>query len=81
MTERAFYTPKEIAEMLGISRSKVQDLLDSEEIASVYFGPRARRVPKKFFDDYVTAKIQDAESRKSQRKLVPLARQHSKTNS
>ena len=41
MTERAFYTPKEVGEMLGISRTKVQDLLDSEEIPSVYFGSKA----------------------------------------
>ena len=74
MTERAFYTPKEVGEMLGVSRSKVHDLLETGEIPSVHFGAKARRIPRRLFDEYVQSKIQDAVSGQNQRKVVPLAR-------
>jgi excisionase family DNA binding protein len=52
MNEKLLLTVPEVAEMLGLGRSKVYELLSSE-IESVQVG-RARRVPRDALDAFVT---------------------------
>ena len=44
--------PTEVAELLGISRSKVFELLSSEELPTVRFG-RVVRVPRDELEDWI----------------------------
>lgn len=52
MTERLLLKPEEAAEVLGIGRSKLYELLAGGEIESVRIGS-SRRVPMKGLHDYV----------------------------
>ena len=52
MNEVAMYTPRQVAEVLMISRSTVYDLVGSGVIPSVKIG-RCRRIPRGKFHRYV----------------------------
>ena len=52
MSERLLLKPEEAAEVLGIGRSKLYELLAAGEIESVRIGS-SRRVPMKGLHDYV----------------------------
>jgi len=51
---KAFFTIKEVAEILGLGRGKTYELVSSGQIPSVLLGGRSRRVPalglQKFID-------------------------------
>lgn len=50
--EKLLLTPQEAAELLGIGRSKVYELMASGVLRSVKVG-RCRRIPRKAIDDFV----------------------------
>ncbi len=50
--ERLLLTAEEAAELLGIGRSKVYELMASGVLRSVKVG-RCRRIPRKAIDDFV----------------------------
>lgn len=52
MSEVAMYTPRQVAEVLMISRSTVYDLIGQGVIPSVRIG-RCRRIPRGKFHRYV----------------------------
>lgn len=52
MTDRLLLKPEEAAEVLGIGRSKLYELLAAGEIESVRIGA-SRRVPMKGLHDFV----------------------------
>ena len=52
MNEVAMYTPRQVAEVLMISRSSVYDLIGQGVIPSVKIG-RSRRVPRGPFHGYI----------------------------
>ena len=56
MNEVAMYTPRQVAEVLMISRSTVYDLVGSGIIPSVKIG-RCRRIPREPFRRYVDGLI------------------------
>jgi excisionase family DNA binding protein len=51
-TDKLLLTPKEATELLGISRSKLYELLRAGTIESVKIGD-CRRVPRAALDEYV----------------------------
>ena len=52
---RLLYKPAEAAEMLGIGRSKLYELLEADEIASVWIG-RSRRVPVEALHAFIASR-------------------------
>jgi len=46
MTEQYLYSPVEVAQVMGISRSQVYNLLNDGHLASVHIG-RSRRISRK----------------------------------
>jgi excisionase family DNA binding protein len=52
---RLLYKPVEAAEMLGIGRSKLYELLEADEIASVWIG-RSRRVPVEALHAFIASR-------------------------
>jgi len=57
-SEKLLLTVEEAADVVGLSRSKVYELLAAGRVASVQIG-RARRVPKKSLEDFVDGLIRD----------------------
>jgi excisionase family DNA binding protein len=49
---KRLFKPTEVAEILGLSRSKVYELLGSHKLASVTIG-RSRRVPEWAVDQFL----------------------------
>ena len=52
---RLLYKPAEAAEILGIGRSKLYELLEADEIASVWIG-RSRRVPVEALHAFIASR-------------------------
>ena len=52
---RLLYKPTEAAEILGIGRSKLYELLEADEIASVWIG-RSRRVPVEALHAFIASR-------------------------
>jgi excisionase family DNA binding protein len=50
--DKLLFTPREVAQLLGISRSSLYELLRRGEIASVRIG-RSRRVPRAALSAFV----------------------------
>jgi excisionase family DNA binding protein len=42
---RAFYSPKEFRDLLGIGRSTLYRLLESGDVRSIRLGPRLLKIP------------------------------------
>ena len=61
MNEVAMYTPRQVAEVLMISRSSVYDLVGQGVIPSVKIG-RCRRIPRGPFHRYIEKLTADTES-------------------
>ena len=57
--DRLLLTPEDAAELLGVGRTKLYELLRVGAIESVRIG-RARRVPASALHDYVTRLREDA---------------------
>jgi len=54
--DRALLKPAEVAQILGIGRSKVYELLACGELPSIRIG-RCIRVPKSSLEDWIKARI------------------------
>jgi excisionase family DNA binding protein len=52
MTEKLLLRPEEVAELIGVGRTKVYELMGSGLIRSVKIGG-SRRVPKSAVDEFV----------------------------
>jgi excisionase family DNA binding protein len=52
MGQRLLLTPAEAAEAIGVSRSKLYELLGAGQIQSVYVG-RSRRIPVTALEEFV----------------------------
>ena len=48
--ERLYYTPREVAQMLGISDDKVLQMVNSGEMPALRVSPRIIRIPISAFD-------------------------------
>ena len=55
--EKLLLTPEEVAEVLGIGRTKVYALIATGELLSVSIG-KSRRVPRDAVDEYI-ARLED----------------------
>lgn len=49
-------TIAEVAEILHVSKQKVSALIKSGELNVIKLGPRARRIPRTDFEDYLKKK-------------------------
>lgn len=63
---------REAARILDISERQVARLLDRGELPSVKLG-RIRRIPRRAFEDWLNARIADAETTQRQRRAAPHA--------
>lgn len=52
--DRLLYTPEEAADLLGIGRSRLYDLIRTRDLDSVKIG-RSRRISASALTDYVTS--------------------------
>lgn len=52
-------TVEEASKLLGVSRSKMYEMVATGEVRSIKIG-RMRRVPRKILDEYVEEKINEA---------------------
>jgi excisionase family DNA binding protein len=50
------FTPVQAAKIMGISRSKVYELMNSGQLGSVHIG-RSRRVSRKHLDEFISSLI------------------------
>jgi excisionase family DNA binding protein len=57
--EKLLLSPEEVAEMLGVGRSRVSDLMRKRELLSVRIG-KSRRVPAAALLDYVKGMTENA---------------------
>ncbi len=53
--DRLLLTPGEAAQLLGLSKSYIYELLASETLPSITIG-RARRIPRQALDDFIAAR-------------------------
>jgi excisionase family DNA binding protein len=53
---RAGFTPLEVAELLGISRTWVYELCNQGELVSFHIG-RARRITRDSIEDYIARQV------------------------
>jgi excisionase family DNA binding protein len=56
MTDRLLLRPEEVAELIGVGRTKVYELMGSGLIRSVKIG-NSRRVPRIAVDEFVAALV------------------------
>ena len=54
--EPLLLTPAEVADLLGLSKSYVYELLASEALPSITIG-RTRRIPRRALEDFVAARV------------------------
>ncbi len=52
MAEQLLYRPEQAAEIIGVGRSKIFELMATGQIASVQIG-RSRRIPRESLERYV----------------------------
>jgi excisionase family DNA binding protein len=75
MTEKQYYSVREVAKILSLSRQQVYNLLAQGEVPCVHFG-KSKRIPIPALDDYLANKLADAQGYQHQRKVVDFARIH-----
>lgn len=54
--DRLLLTPSEAADLLGLSKSYIYELLASNTLPSITIG-RARRIPRRALEEFVAARV------------------------
>lgn len=54
MMEKSIYTPKEVCEILCVSKNTLYKMIKENKIAYVRISDRCFRIPQTYIDDYIS---------------------------